>query len=355
MTTTVNVLAMMMKRIIRTQRLGMAEPRIYYQEEVARCDAEIAKCENAWAGDAELWLYLMGWADWKTERMLVKRDAYLEFLESKKPQRIEAGKQVQPWDCSPVLHDFQNALVRWSALKGRAAIFADCGLGKTLIQLEWARLAGGTCLIVAPLSVAEQTQQREAPKLDLAVRYVKTKSDLLPGLNITNYERIKEFEGAPLDSMVLDESSILKSVDGKTRTFLLKSFQHVPYRLCCTATPCPNDIAEIANHAEFLGVMTRAEMLASFFVHDQDGWRLRGHAAKPFFRWLASWAMALKNPTDIGFDGTAFALQPLNILERVIQTNQPMDGVLFPVALHGITGRLVARRGSLSGPRGGPL
>lgn len=280
---------------------------------------------------------------------------YAEFLESKRIVSEASGFEVLPDEINPILYDFQRDIVRWALTRGCSAVFADCGLGKSFIQLEWARLVSiapgsvnvGRILIVAPLAVARQTIG-EGSKLGLPVRYVTSAAQLESGINITNYERLTAFIGAPLSGIVLDESSILKSIDGATRKLLLSQFTNVPYRLCCTATPCPNDIAELANHAEFLGVMKRAEMLASFFVHDQDGWRLRGHAKKAFYRWLASWSMALKSPADLGYDGSRFVLPPLEIHDEVVETEWRKPGHLFAGGLHGITDRADVRKASVS-------
>jgi DNA modification methylase/superfamily II DNA or RNA helicase len=272
---------------------------------------------------------------------------YQSFLSRKILKARAAGFEVSGSDIHSVLYDFQAAIVRWALRRGRAAVFADCGLGKTLIQLEWARHIQGTRLIVAPLSVAEQTA-REARKLGMEVRKVRRGSDLRPGVQVTNYEMIRHFVGTELDAIVLDESSILKSIDGKTRKLLLDRFTDIPYRLCCTATPCPNDIAELANHAQFLGVMRREEMLASFFVHDQDGWRMRGHARVPFYRWMASWAMALKSPSDLGYDGSNFTLPDLTIHDVVVSTDWRRPGMLFPGGLKGIVDRADVRRRSVT-------
>ena len=274
--------------------------------------------------------------------------SYSEFLDSKRITVGSVGRDIESAEISTVLYDFQRDVVKWAMRRGRAAIFQDCGLGKTLQQLEWARLVGGTVLIVAPLSVSEQTIA-EALKIDLDVRYVTDTSEMAPGIQITNYERLHRLMDAPpvLDGIVLDESSILKSIDGKTRALLLEHFTSIPWRLCCTATPCPNDIAELANHSEFLGVMKRTDMLSSFFVHDQDGWRMRGHAREPFFRWMASWAMAMKSPSDLGYDGSRFNLPPLNISDEVVATEWRRPGELFPGKLKGITDRSAVRRSSI--------
>jgi hypothetical protein len=159
--------------------------------------------------------------------------------------------------------------------------------------------------------VAEQTI-REGKKFDVPVTFARSKNELQEGVNITNYEMIEHFDGS-IDAIVLDESSILKNLAGKTRKKLIEIFQETPYRLCCTATPCPNDIAELGNHAEFLGICTYPEMLATFFVHDENEWRMKGYAEDAFYRWLSSWAMCITRPEDIGFDGSRFVLPELNI------------------------------------------
>jgi DNA modification methylase len=274
-------------------------------------------------------------------------NSYATFLETKRIISIPSGIEIPKEEISPVLYDFQHDIVRWALKKGRSAVFADCGLGKSLIQLEWARHVGGTVLIVAPLSINEQTIS-EGKKLGLTVRTVRGQHHLKPGINITNYEMMRHFIGAKINGIVLDESSIIKSVDGETKKLLLEHFTDIPFRLCCTATPCPNDIAEIANHSQFLGVMTRQEMLASFFVHDQDGWRLRGHAERPFYRWLSSWAMALKSPSDLGYDGSRFVLPELHICDAVVSTTWRNPGHLFAGGLKGISNRASVRKQSAS-------
>jgi len=271
--------------------------------------------------------------------------SYDDFLRTKGFHSERVGFDPPQEAISDVLYDFQRDTVIWGLRKGRAAIFQDCGLGKTLEQLEWARQIGGPVLIVSPLSVSEQTI-REANKLGMAVEYVTSPGEIGGGFYITNYERMSRMVEAAdrLRGIVLDESSILKSIDGKTRKLLLENFTGIPYRLCCTATPCPNDIAELANHSEFLGVMRRVDMLASFFVHDDDGWRLRGHAHAAFYKWLASWAMAMKNPSDLGYDGSRFELPPLHIHDEIVETDWRQPGRLFPGALAGISDRATVRK-----------
>lgn len=215
------------------------------------------------------------------------------------------------------------------------------------MQLAWANNVPGRVLILAPLCVAEQTVG-EGEKLGIDVVYAKAQPDAAGArIVITNYERLDGFHCDQFDAVVLDESSILKAFDGKTRKKLIETFKHTPYRLCCTATPSPNDIAELANHAEFLGLMTRAEFLATWFVHDDQGWRMKGHARQPFYRWLASWAVALRTPSDIGYSDDGFVLPPLTITDHVVDGGDS-GGVLFPeLGLKGLTGRLRARRATV--------
>lgn len=273
--------------------------------------------------------------------------SYAEFLASKR--RVWQGHGVEVGALNARLFPWQAAIVRWALQKGRAAIWADCGLGKTIMQVEWARAIGGRGLIFAPLCVAEQTVD-EARKFGVAVQYAVRESEAGDGLTITNYERIDSFDLSRYQAVVIDESSILKAMDGKTRGKLIEACAAVPYRLCCTATPSPNDIAELANHAEFLGLMTRPEFLATWFVKKEDGqgWRLKGHAREPFFRWLSSWAVALRSPSDIGYPNDGFALPALRVVDHILAVDGPAGDALFPeMGTRGIGGRLSARRASL--------
>jgi len=270
---------------------------------------------------------------------------YAEFIARK--QRVWTGVAVPHARIMPDLFPFQQALVRWALRKGRAAIFADCGLGKTPMQLAWAREIPGRVLILAPLCVAEQTVM-EGQKFGVDVVYATSQPETQGArIVITNYERLDRFDASRFEGVVLDESSILKAFDGKTRQRLIETFKDTRYRLCCTATPSPNDISELANHAEFLGLMPRNEFLASWFIHDDQGWRMKGHAVQPFYRWLASWAVAMRKPSDIGYSDDGYELPPLVITDHVVEGGEP-GGVLFPeLGLKGIQGRQKARRASV--------
>ncbi len=271
---------------------------------------------------------------------------YAAFLESKKRVYAGDGMTVRA-ELPAMLYDWQAAIVRWSLKKGRCALFADCGLGKSFMQVAWADALKVPTLILAPLCVAEQTVD-EAAKLGIALHYAEGPHTIKGPLTITNYERLDRFDPSQFGAVVLDESSILKAFDGKTRTRLIEAFKQTRYRLCCTATPSPNDIAELANHAEFLGLMTRAEFLATWFVHDDQGWRMKKHARQPFYRWLASWAMTLRTPSDLGYSDDGYLLPALRIQDHVVMASAPPEGMLFhDMAAKGIQGRMAARCASI--------
>lgn len=271
---------------------------------------------------------------------------YEDFLASKRRAAHPSGVAVDADQVNPVLYDWQAVIVSWAVKQGRAAIFADCGLGKTFMQLEWARLTSDRTLILAPLSVARQTV-REARKLDIEVKYVRSGASG-PGSWITNYEMVDEFDLTTYDAVVMDESSLLKNVEGKTRQKLTAACALVPYRLACTATPAPNDVAELCNHAEFLGVMSRTEMLAAYFVHDEIGWRPKGHAVGPMYQWMATWSVAMRKPSDAGYSDEGYDLPPLNIVAEVVDVDIESEGQLFATELGGIGGRATVRRATLN-------
>jgi DNA modification methylase len=260
---------------------------------------------------------------------------YSAFLKTKTRDFTGKGVEVFDYAIHESLYPFQNRLVRWALRKGRAAIWADTGLGKSRMQLEWARHIPGRKLILAPLCVAQQTIA-EAATIGLEVGALDSGLPIV----ITNYEQLHKVRVADFSGVVLDESSILKSFEGKTRTELIDRFDATPYKLCCTATPAPNDISELANHCEFLGVMSRTEMLATFFVHDDEGWRLKKHAPDSFYRWLASWGMFVRRPSDLGFADDGYILPALNIQEHVVACEVKEMG-------SGIVGRMKARHASL--------
>jgi len=274
--------------------------------------------------------------------------SYAEFLASKRRDVNPQGAQIEPGDVSPVLFDWQREVVHWAVNRGRAALFEDCGLGKTFQQLEWARLSAVRALILAPLSVARQTS-REAEKLGTEATYVRHPDEVNgPGIFVTNYEMAHLFPADLFGAIVLDESSILKNVEGSTRRKLTEQFASVPARLACTATPAPNDVAELCNHAEFLGIMPRNEMLAAFFVHDEVGWRIKGHATVPMYEWMAQWAVAMTKPSDIGYPDDGYQLPELTITPQVVQVDIDPGDQLFATDLGGVGGRAKVRRVTLA-------
>lgn len=271
---------------------------------------------------------------------------YADFLARKVERLPHTGPQVSSDDVHSFLHPWQRDLVAWAVHRGRAALWADTGLGKTLMQIEWARLSGDRVLVVAPLAVCAQTV-REATKVDVEARYLRA-DDGRPGIVVTNYEMADRFDASTFDAVVLDESSILKDVTSKTRDRLIEQFAATPRRLACTATPAPNDASELANHAEFLGVATRREMLSTYFVHDQDGWRPKGHARAPMYAWMAGWAAAVRKPSDLGYPDDGYDLPGLNIRGHLVDVDlEPAEGELVAASLGGVSGRARVRRETL--------
>ena len=273
---------------------------------------------------------------------------YQEFLKAKQKMIVDSGKEVDDTEINPHLFDYQHDIVKWALKKGKSAVFAGTGLGKTRIQLAWADLVGGRVLIFAPLAVACQTVQ-EGKEIGIEVNLCKENADVKDGINITNYDRMERYDLSQFDGIVLDESSILKSQTGKTRNWLIENCSGIPYKLCCTATPAPNDYMELGNHSEFLGCMTEMEMLAMFFIHDGGDtakWRLKKHAVKVFWEWVASWAVMMVNPADLGYDGSQFILPKLNITQQEVKT-EVTTGSLFAVEAKTLQERQQARRDSL--------
>ena len=284
-------------------------------------------------------------------------DEYKEFIKSKLTEVKASGFDSDVSSYNKNLFDWQRDIVHWALKKGKACLFEDCGLGKTLQQLSFAeevyKHTGGNVLILAPLAVATQTKN-EGLKFGIDVTICRKQEDVKDGINITNYEMIDHFDESQFTGIVLDESSILKNSTGATRIALTEKFKDTPYKLCCTATHAPNDFMEIGNHAEFLGIMTQVEMLATYFVHDGKNtskWRLKGHAKDKFFEWIASWACCMTSPADLGYDGKEYQLPPLTVNEIQVESDnkEQEDGQLlfFAEVAESLSERREARRDSI--------
>jgi len=275
---------------------------------------------------------------------------YAAFITTKTDTATTDGPDVDAGQVHNLLHPWQRDLVVWAARTRRAALWADTGLGKTFMMIEWARLSGATSLIVAPLAVCAQTV-REAAKLGVTATFVRDGSGIAgPGMWVTNYERVASIDTNQIDAVALDESSILKQSTGKTRTMLIEHFAGVPARLACSATPAPNDPEELTNQAEFLGRMARNHMLAAYFVHDQinaGGYRLKGHALRPMIDWMTTWAVAIRRPSDIGGSDDGYDLPGLDVIPHYVDAHIEADGQLFATDLGGVSGRAQVRRQTL--------
>jgi hypothetical protein len=273
---------------------------------------------------------------------------YASFLDAK--AQLGGDHGFEPVWLPDTLFDFQRSLVEWAIRKGRAAIFADCGLGKTPMQLVWAenvaRHTGGRVLILTPLAVAAQTA-REAEKFGVEA-YVSRNGRLPGAITITNYEMLSHFDAGDFVGVVCDESSILKSFDGVTRNAITAVMRKLRYRLLATATAAPNDYTELGTSSEALGYLGHVDMLARFFVNDQSNsasgrhygeqikWRLKGHAEEPFWRWVSSWARAARRPSDLGFDDAAFELPGLTEREHIVESRTLAEGMLFALPASGL-------------------
>jgi len=294
--------------------------------------------------------------------------SYKDFLDTKEIKIESVGREIDKSEINPILFPFQKDIVKWAIKKGRCAVFLDTGLGKTFIQLEWARLIGLKTLIIAPLSVARQTIG-EGKKINVEVNYCHDLTQLKDGINITNYELIDNFSSELIQAIILDESSILKSLSGKIRAKLINKFSNIKYKLCCTATPAPNDFIELGNHTHFLGICTIQEMLAMFFINankehilivdnkiftkkgsNKGGqeWRLKHHAENDFFNWMAQWSITMTKPSDLGYSDDGFVLPSLNIHPLFIKiTGYQSQDQLFFTGLHGIADRVRVRRDTI--------
>jgi len=270
--------------------------------------------------------------------------AYSDFLRAK--AIVDPPTGLASFGTMPaIMKDHQAVITPWLLRRGRAALFAGTGLGKTLMELVWAlevwRATGRRILHLAPLAVTAQIV-REAAKFGIRI----------PDM-VVNYQKLDKLDLASFGGVILDESSILKSFDGHYRTMLIAGCAAIPYRLAATATPAPNDLMEIGNHAEFLGIMSVTDMLATFFVHDGGDvrkWRLKGHAEDDFWRWVASWAVMLRKPSDLGFSDEGYDLPPLHMHEHLVEVDFAagrQSGLLFPMEAITLQERLAARRGSV--------
>lgn len=276
--------------------------------------------------------------------------SYEQFIKKKQMHHIEAGFSPD-YPMPELIKDFQRDIVSWACRRGKAAVFADTGLGKTLMQLTWASLVvehtDKPVLIVAPLCVAQQTV-REGAKFGIDAKYIREPQFVNCRIHVINYEMLKNFDPNSYSGIVLDESSILKGLNGSTRKAITKFASSIPYRLSCTATPSPNDFMELGTQSEFLGIMSQVEMLATFFIHDgadTSKWRLKGHARVKFWEWLATWAIVIRSPADLGYEAEGYDLPPLNLYEHIVETD-PTDDLFVSIA-QGLQERNQARRESV--------
>ena len=281
------------------------------------------------------------------------KDAYAEFLARKAlvdPSTGLTGDFILP----EAMFRFQRDITSWALRRGRAALFEGTGLGKSLQELAWAdavhRETGKDIFHLAPPAVSSQ-MVREADKFQIVVRQVREQSECLSGNNITNFQKLDHFDLSRFGGVILDESSILKNVDGHYRTRLIEECSRIPFRLAATATPAPNDFMELGNHAEFLGVMSYTDMLATFFVHDggdTQKWRLKGHAENDFWKWMASWSVMLRKPSDLGYDDAGYDLPPLVNHQHVVAAHSAPDGMLFAMPATTLSERISARRDTVA-------
>ncbi len=279
---------------------------------------------------------------------------YQSFVSSKLTRVEPSGFEcLTEW---PHLFDFQADLVRWALRRGRCAIFAATGLGKTRCQITWAnevvRHTGKPVLILAPLAVAKQTSG-EGASIGIQVTHCREQSDVQDGINVINYDRLHKIDTSVFGGVVWDESSVVKHSGSKTAAELMRVFGETPFRLACTATPSPNDYMELGQHAELLGICSRVEMLAEYFMHDggeTQKWTLKHHARQAFWRFVASWGALVRSPEDLGYDGSAYELPPMSIVHHTIEASEAAvraSGQLFAVAASSLMERRAARRGSV--------
>lgn len=283
----------------------------------------------------------------------MEKMTYEEFLKTKELKTIKAGFEISREDINENTFDYQKDIIEWACRKGKAAILTGCGSGKTLMQLEWARQVhehAGDVLIVAPLNVVKQTQA-EAAKFNIGeeINIVRNQADIKPGINITNYEILDHFDVSGFAGVVLDESSILKSYTGKTTQQITDMFASTPYKLACTATIAPNDYTEIGTTCEFLGIMSRTEMLATYFIHDSGDtskWRLKRSGQNKFWEWFATWAIYFSSPADLGYDASEYELPPL-MIKTIFTESEARELELFAMPAETLEERRQARKESM--------
>ncbi len=257
--------------------------------------------------------------------------SYRDLIAAKRIAFVPRGLTDIP-ALNPSLKDHQRHCVEFALRAGCSALFLDTGLGKTLCALDWGRVivehTGRPVLMLAPLAVAMQ-HEREAVKFGIDAKAIREPSQMDGArIYITNYDRLDRFDADEFSGIILDESSILKSFHGATTKALIAAFRHTPFRLCCTATPAPNDHAELGQHAEFLGVMSQSQMLTRWFIHDSADtgtWRMKGHAVKDFWNWVSGWARCISKPSDIGFDDTGYDLPPLDLKRHIVAADRSLD------------------------------
>lgn len=277
---------------------------------------------------------------------------YRDFLKTKEVTAINSGIDVTDDELNKNLFPFQRDIVKFACRKGRSAVFSDCGTGKTAMQLDFARIVckktGGKALIVAPLSVVKQTQ-KEGVKFGIPSTVIREQDDIQDGINITNYEILEHFDADAFNCVVLDESSILKSFTSTTRNTLIDMFRSTPYKMCCSATPAPNDTSELANTVEFLGIMSRSELLSTYFIHDSGDtskWRLKGHGEKKFWEFMATIAVCVRNPADLGYSAEGYEMPKLNLIKHIVNS-KPKDYELFAKRAETLSERREARKESM--------
>lgn len=325
-------------------------PRLRVAESLGRYEHDVSDLPNG-RSDRVVWLHFV-------HGLAVSADPYAAFLADKMAQPSPIGIS-NPHALPAAIKPFQNDIVTWALRRGRGAVFAGTGLGKTLMELSWAQAVHEEThkpvLLLAPLAVAQQTVQ-EALKFNIdSVLYAKDQGEAHSNIVVTNYDRIENFDPEQFAGIVLDESSIIKAHESKTRRTLIEFSDDIPYRLPCTATPAPNDYVELGNHAEFLGVCSAKEMLATWFVHDGSmkaknvknhdskpvaEWRLKGHAEQEFWAWLSGWSVMLRHPRELGYEEPGYDLPPLHKEFITVASDLPIA--------HTLSERLRARRESMA-------